>query len=77
MEFNVFDDWLLKVVKKQLVSDTFYVGEVGSQDGPKMGPRGPKIDRYTNNNANININIVLNVINLKIDFDNLQTTDNK
>ena len=47
------------------------------QDGPKMGPRGPKIDRYTNNNANININIVLNVINLKIDFDNLQTTDNK
>ena len=42
-----------------------------------MGARRPKIDRYTNNNANININIVLNVINLKIDFDNLQTTDNK
>ena len=56
------------------------------QDGPKMGPRGPKIDRYTNNNANININIVLNVINFDFDFDsdsdfdsnfNLQTTDNR
>ena len=39
---NVFDDWLPKILKKQWVFDILHVGEVGSQDGPKMGPRRPR-----------------------------------
>ena len=40
--FNVFDDCLRKIVKTTMVFDNCSVGEVGSQDGPQMGPRRPR-----------------------------------